>query len=690
MKKTAALSLILLLSLLIFSPFPNNAQVLRPIGTNLAGPEDYNEEYIFVDAFKQSREWIPHEYGWAAPWTSGVHIPLRADGYPVEIPYDNGVDPLQAIRTVLFCGDLNDRYPGGYYRLMASGQGQIRLRGPATGTFQCPVDTLVWVDSTLSCLMLEIDTSLVTDPVRDIHFIMPGFHQTWEEQVFHPHLLEFLADFQVIRFMDWMKTNFSPVETWTDRTPLNYYSQTLPTGVAYEHIIDLCNRLHKDPWICIPHQADDNFMTEIARLFRDSLDPCLKIYVEYSNELWNGIFSQSQYATQQGASLGYNGQPWEQGWKFTAKRSADLFGIFENEFSDHSRLVKVIPSGINGWVSNYIMDRFSEPLYNPTGVTADAIAIAPYFGGAVADDIGNAGLINTISVSGILDSLEASLSAAFNFMDETRTVADSHQVMLLAYEGGQHLVANNIVYQNDTAYIRKLQDANRHPRMENMYCEYFNYWYDSTGGDLFAHFSSHGNWSKYGSWGVKEYYEDYDSPKYLGLLNCVFNHNQIDPPIAVDDLDTLLENTAICVPILENDLDPNGDSIHIGSIVLSPSHGTAFINLDSICYTPDPGFSGLDSLWYLVCDGDCENDCDTGRVMFWVTADTTVNISHALETKAVVYPNPARQAFTVEHSLSEAKLRFFNLQGKEIPVTLDVKGTGSIVIGVNGFYGMVW
>lgn len=524
----------LFLLTLLTSISPLFSQINRPIGTNIAGIVDWSTEYVFVDVFNQSRDWIAHEYGWNVPWSSGVEVPLGPQGYPLEIPYDNGVNPPQAIRTLMYFGDLEGKYPAGNYRLIAEGSGQIRLWGAAQGTFSCPVDTLVMVDPSRGGVALEIDSSFQADPIHDIHFVMPGFHQSFEREPFHPDFLHFLEDFQCIRFMDWMKTNNSPVVSWADRNTVDFYSQTLENGISYEYIIALCNRLQKDAWICIPHQADDDFVARFARLFRDSLDPGLKLYVEYSNEVWNGIFDQNHYAADTAAGLGYTGQPWERSWKYTAKRSADIFVIFEREFVDDSRFVKVVPGWAgNSWTSNYIMERFAEPTYNPTGVKADAIAIAPYFAGGVANSIGDAGLSGSISISAILDSMELALEEAYAFMDEHRVVADDHGVDLIAYEGGQHLVAT-WPHIEDTTLTKKLIAANHHPRMEDLYCQYFDHWYDSTKGGLFANFSSHGLYSKYGSWGVKEFMEDTLSPKYLGLENCVFSYNRDTVATAID------------------------------------------------------------------------------------------------------------------------------------------------------------
>lgn len=502
-----------------------NAQVNREIGINLSEIHDYSSEYVFVDAFKQSRKWIAHEYGSGAPWSSGVDIPLGANGYPLEIPYDNGIDPPQAIRTLMFFGDLEGQYPSGNYRLIASGTGQIRLTGAANGTYTCPVDTIVNVQSNLGGIIFEIDTSLVTDPVKDIHFIMPGFHNSYSQEPFHPELLSFIDDFQVIRFMNWMKTNNSPVVNWLDRTTSDYYSQTLDQGLAYEYIIKLCNLKQKDAWICVPHRANNNYIQELAQLFSDSLDENLTLYVEYSNEVWNSGFSQRAYADSMGNALGYTGNSWEQGWKYYAKRAADVMTIFDAVFNDSTRLKKVISSqAANSWLGNYHVERFNESTYNPSQVKADVLAIAPYFAGAVANNIGAAGIANTITVNEILDSMELALPTAFARMDDYKAVADEHNLELVAYEGGQHLVANYL-YNSDTAFVSKLIDANKHSRMENLYCQYFEHWYDSTQASMFAHYSSHTIYSRYGSFGVKEFYGDTLSPKYLGLKNCVFAYN---------------------------------------------------------------------------------------------------------------------------------------------------------------------
>jgi hypothetical protein len=276
-------------------------------------------------------------------------------------------------------------------------------------------------------------------------------------------------------------------------------------------------------------------MIQYATLLRNTLDTNLTIHLEYSNEVWNSQFDQSQYCDSMGLTLGYSGPAWDRSWQYYAKRTADMFHIFDSVFAGNNRLKKVVASqAANPWLSNQILTYFEDPMYNPYTINADMLAIAPYFGG-IADELGNAGLASTCTVSQILDSMQAQMPESLSWMTGTKTVADNHDLELVCYEGGQHLVAG-YAYHNDTAFVNKLIAANRDSRMTDLYCDYFNFWYDSIGVNLFCHFSSHYQPGKYGSWGVKETYEDTLSPKYIGLQNCVFDFNSSNLGLAEKEL----------------------------------------------------------------------------------------------------------------------------------------------------------
>jgi hypothetical protein len=97
-------------------------------------------------------------------------------------------------------------------------------------------------------------------------------------------------------------------------------------------------------------------------------------------------------------------------------------------------------------------------------------------------------------------------------------VADELGLKLVAYEGGQHLVGVG-GGENNEALTERLQAANRHPRMGEIYRKYYDAW-TAAGGDLFCYFSSVGRWSKWGSWGIVEHYDSDpgESPKYTATV----------------------------------------------------------------------------------------------------------------------------------------------------------------------------
>ena len=80
-----------------------------------------------------------------------------------------------------------------------------------------------------------------------------------------------------------------------------------------------------------------------------------------------------------------------------------------------------------------------------------------------------------------------------------------------------------------------------------------------------------------------------------------------DPPIAQNDNQTTAENRPVAITVLSNDVDPDGDALLIQSVV-QPPNGTVVANDAELLYTPDPGFSGIDSFVYTVTDGRGESD----------------------------------------------------------------------------------
>ncbi len=485
-------------------------EAARPrLGMNLNGPADWNSELPFVDVFRLSRPWISQKKG--ASWGQGPQLALDEHGWVKKLAADCWAEtPL--------CTIDDGRYPGGRYTVLYDGRGKLDFWGAAQVVSAEPGRMSIDVDPAKGGFFLRL---LETDPedyVRHIRVIMPGFESTYEQKPFHPVFLKRWQGVACFRFMDWMHTNGSQIHAWDDR-PKPQDATFSDRGVALELMIDLCNRQHADAWFCMPHLADDNYVRQFALQVKENLAPELKVYVEYSNEVWNSQFSQTRYSWEKAKELGLGPKerPWEGGGMFYAQRSVEIFKIWEDVFGGTDQLVRVLAwqAGNTWWMNGIVLPH--QDAYQH----ADAIAIAPYVAmnvpregdGLTANDVA------TWSVDRALDYLQReSLPKSIMAIQATKETADKFGLKMLAYEGGQHMVGIAGGENND-AMTRLFHAANAHPRMGEIYRQYFEAWSDA-GGDLFCYFSSVGRWSKWGSWGIMEHYDDdpAGSPKFIATM----------------------------------------------------------------------------------------------------------------------------------------------------------------------------
>ncbi|MDJ0960174.1 MAG: Ig-like domain-containing protein [Acidimicrobiia bacterium] len=83
-----------------------------------------------------------------------------------------------------------------------------------------------------------------------------------------------------------------------------------------------------------------------------------------------------------------------------------------------------------------------------------------------------------------------------------------------------------------------------------------------------------------------------------------------DPPTAVDDADTTLEDTAAFVDVLANDSDIDLDGLTVDSVTQG-ANGTVTNNGTDVTYDPDPDWNGIDTFTYTITDGNGEFDTAT-------------------------------------------------------------------------------
>ncbi len=72
-------------------------------------------------------------------------------------------------------------------------------------------------------------------------------------------------------------------------------------------------------------------------------------------------------------------------------------------------------------------------------------------------------------------------------------------------------------------------------------------------------------------------------------------------PMAADDTAMTDEDTAVTIPVVANDTDPEGGTLSAPTIAAAPSHGQAAVQTDgTITYTPAPDYHGPDAFTYTV------------------------------------------------------------------------------------------
>lgn len=487
------------------------------LGANIYEIVDWSSTLMFTDLMHEAREWIPQTN---SIFDTGETLNLRpSDGYPASLLSGHWAS------TGLKTGS-GGFYPAGNYTLLYDGEGNVGVRHDAITYHTEPGLIRFRVDNPSgSGILLTIYETNPANPVRNIRVVLPGFEDSYETQYFHPKFIESLQPFSVLRFMDTQHTNWSAVETWDHRTKYENYTQQGPYGASIEMMIDLANEVGADPWFCIPHRANDQFIQNFAAMVRDRLNPDLKVYIELSNEIWNSFFGQAQYFEGIGKSRYPEVTPFEARLRAQSDRSVEMFDIFEQVFGGTERVVRVIGSfHVGTWASQTLL------AWNNTYQKTDAIATAPYFGHALGNPNAGHNTPNQ-SLDYVFSFLATDMAAQRNQSLSQKAIADSFGVRLITYEGGQHLAAGG-EWQENSAVTQLFTTANRDPRMRQLYRDYHRGWYEDI-GDLFVSYSLTGPlYNKYGSWAMIEKYTRpfSEAPKYMGLLD-FYNEISVGPDI---------------------------------------------------------------------------------------------------------------------------------------------------------------
>jgi hypothetical protein len=465
------------------------------IGVGLVPPSDYNPLKLFADCIKCARGFTVDDF-------SGTAVAIDARGWPLD---DAGV--------MIWAGAAHMQ---GTYRLYFTTQNPavdartvtLAFAGasvtPQNMAYDAATNTVAYDLAVPDAAALRLFLRNTRGGVKNIRCMRPtatGGTTPYDTSVaFTTRAKDVLGKFQVLRFMHVVNSlSSNMVAEWSQRTQPDYAQQVGiykvgggSAGVAWEYLIRLCNEVDADMYANIPFLATDVYIDSLANLFKRSLNPQLKIYLEYSNELWNGVGSYDAHRNidSAAAEVGRGGSPlnfdsttsqYYWAWRRAGKRGVEISSIFRRVFGDSAMMTRVRPllmtqtgNGQATLSQNMIM-LFNY--YNNPDKVADPHPPSYYFYGA-----GGAGYFS------FSDTATPDLVWSNSTMDtnnyRTRLLPDiawcsSFGLKRVAYEGGFCYEGSSTDLLNAVWYDDRLRQTT---------IDHYNMW-SRYGGDLFVNFS---------------------------------------------------------------------------------------------------------------------------------------------------------------------------------------------------------
>ncbi len=526
-----------------------------PVGFNVAGLYKLNSSLPFSDLFKLSQGWYTScEYNWQNKQavdpgcTSSNSFNTKEQGW-LDKDANGWIRslPLRSERpiftSVISSINLPAHFPLGHYVVLYEGEGKISVEGGLAITNTKQGRIAFNLTTLKKGLKIRIKTTNPRNYIKNIHLVSAANEGSFKNKLFNPKYVNRVRPFSVIRFMPWQNSKETDLVNWSERPTLETAHYNKKEGVPIEVMVDLATQSGAAPWFSMPYKANQDFIRNFARLVKQRLRGG-KVYVEYSNEVWNSMYPVHNMASRLAMSRWSNKYQDKAGLRkqyllanWYGEKSVDTCNIWKQEFGGQSgRIICVISS----FARNPEIGRetLACPLskYAPCGKKVEAYAVAPYFGDNIAR-IENRAQVKQWAQSGAagLDKLFKELSQGGELkggpaggsiqlaydegMKGSAEIAKEFGIQLVAYEAGQHLKRDDPPHTiRDPAVKNLFLQANLDPRMGNAYSQYFSKW-RGAGGGLLLHFYGIAESEPNTAFGMLENVDSGGSPKYNALLN---------------------------------------------------------------------------------------------------------------------------------------------------------------------------
>jgi hypothetical protein len=502
-----------------------------PLGINLIQMAYYNPEQPFLNIFKTTGPTHANPKGWfthaGGTFDTGeeAYLQLDANGYPKTLSASSADPHSQQFTSVgvLLVRELPHAnagtglpYRAGKYVVLYDGQGTLEYgydaklvsSSPGRDVFNVATPSNAGVDFRITAT----DPNHTGNYIRNIRVVKAEEESLLVAgNVFEPQFLSLMQNFRVLRAMQWLNIDEDGglVTSWAKRTLPTDAGWGSPSGVPLESVLQLCNLVGADCWLNVPHQADNDYITQMATLAHANLGTTQKLYIEFSNEVWNGIYAQSKYASDQGQAMwpnaGVGSFAYNRSWY--GMRSVQMCDIWKSVWgADWPRVVCVL--GAQAGNSGTITQSLDCPLWTGSGNAPcsnhniTAVAIAPYFGNQVSKSIMGAA---DGGHAQLFQGLGGDVSQVTNWVATDKKVVAGYNLPLIAYEGGQGFQSF------DPALSQLYIAANRDARMAATYKAALDAW-KQNGGEMYVLFADISGPNLYGQWGALESFMDTVSP----------------------------------------------------------------------------------------------------------------------------------------------------------------------------------